>query len=38
VIIEWPNKLKKILPSKRIEISFELIDEEKRSIVFNKCK
>lgn len=33
VAIEWAEKIKEILPKKRIDIFFKYIDEEKRRIV-----
>jgi len=32
VVIEWPNKIKKHLPRKRIDVKFEIVSEEKRKI------
>lgn len=32
MVIEWPEKIKKILPEERIEIFFENIDENRRKI------
>lgn len=34
--IEWPEKIEKILPKKRIDIFFEYIDENKRKIIIGK--
>jgi len=34
VVIEWPEKIEKILPKKRIDIYFEYLDENKRKIIF----
>jgi tRNA threonylcarbamoyladenosine biosynthesis protein TsaE len=34
VVIEWPEKIKNLLPSMRIDIIFNYIDEERREIVF----
>ncbi len=34
VIIEWPERIKNILPKKRLEIKFEHIDETTRKIDF----
>ncbi|HSX40959.1 MAG TPA: tRNA (adenosine(37)-N6)-threonylcarbamoyltransferase complex ATPase subunit type 1 TsaE [Candidatus Saccharimonadales bacterium] len=33
VVLEWPEKLGKILPEKRIDVKFEYIDENKRELV-----
>ena len=33
IVIEWPEKIKKILPEKRLDIKFEFIDENTRKIV-----
>lgn len=38
IILEWPEKVEKILPEKMIYISFEWIDENKRKIIINKNK
>lgn len=35
VAIEWPEKIKDLLPQKRIDIFFEYLDENKRKITFN---
>lgn len=32
IVVEWAEKMKKLLPKKRWEISFEYIDENKRRI------
>lgn len=34
VAIEWPEKIKDLLPQKRIDIFFEYLDENKRKIIF----
>jgi tRNA threonylcarbamoyladenosine biosynthesis protein TsaE len=34
IVIEWPEKIKKILPKKRLNIKLEFIDENVRSINF----
>lgn len=34
VVIEWPEKIKKILPDNIIKIYFEYLDENKRKITF----
>jgi tRNA threonylcarbamoyladenosine biosynthesis protein TsaE len=34
VAIEWPDKVKNILPEKRISIYFKYVDEDKRTIDF----
>lgn len=36
VLIEWAEKIEDKLPRKRIEISFEYVDEEKRRIKIKK--
>lgn len=36
VVIEWAEKIKKILPKKRIDIKFSYIDEKKRRITINE--
>lgn len=33
VVIEWAEKIKKILPKKRIDIFFKYLDEDKREIL-----
>lgn len=33
IAIEWPEKIEKILPEKRINIFFEYIDENKRKVI-----
>lgn len=35
VIIEWANRIKKIIPKKAIWINFEWLDEKKRKITFD---
>lgn len=35
VAIEWPEKLGKVLPKKRIDIKFAYLTEEKRKITIN---
>lgn len=35
VVIEWPEKLGKLLPKERIDIHFEYIDDEKRKIAIS---
>ncbi len=32
--IEWPEKIKSLLPQKRLDIFFEYLDENKRKIIF----
>jgi tRNA threonylcarbamoyladenosine biosynthesis protein TsaE len=32
VVIEWPDKLGKLLPEKRIDIHFDYVDEESRRL------
>ena len=34
IIIEWPEKIKKILPKKRLDIKFKFVDENTRRINF----
>jgi len=34
IVIEWPEKIEKILPKKRLEIKFEFIDETTRRLSF----
>jgi tRNA threonylcarbamoyladenosine biosynthesis protein TsaE len=34
IVIEWPEKIKKILPKRRLEIKFEFVDENVRNINF----
>ena len=34
IVIEWPEKIKKILPKKRLAIKFEFVDENVRKINF----
>jgi len=36
IAIEWADKIKKILPDKRVDIKFEFIDEVTRKIDFRK--
>lgn len=36
VVIEWPEKIEKILPKNRIKINFEYLDENKRQITISK--
>ncbi len=36
IAIEWAEKIKELLPKKRIEIYFEYIDENKRKITVRK--
>jgi len=35
IAIEWPEKIEKILPKKRIEIRFEYTNENERKIIIN---
>jgi tRNA threonylcarbamoyladenosine biosynthesis protein TsaE len=35
VIVEWPEKILDILPEKRIDIKFESVSENVRSITFH---
>lgn len=34
VVVEWPEKIKDILPKRRLEIYFEHLDGDKRKITF----
>ena len=36
VVIEWPDKIEHLLPSKRIDIIFDYVDDDKRKIVFEQ--
>lgn len=36
VLVEWPEKIKDIVPKEAVWISFEVMDENKRRISFNK--
>lgn len=36
VAVEWPERIKDLLPRKRYEIRFEVIDENKRKILVKK--
>lgn len=36
VAIEWPEKIKSLLPQKRLDIFFEYLDENKRKITYEK--
>lgn len=36
VAIEWAEKLKELLPQKRIELKFETVDKDKRKISIEK--
>jgi len=36
VIIEWAEKIKEMLPEKRVEIKFEYIGKDKRKIIVEK--
>lgn len=35
IIVEWPEKIEKILPQNRLDIKFELISEKSREITFS---
>lgn len=35
VVIEWAERLGNLLPKKRIDVSFEYVDEEKRKIIYD---
>lgn len=35
IIVEWADRIKKIIPKKCLQIKFEWIDENKRKIIFN---
>jgi tRNA threonylcarbamoyladenosine biosynthesis protein TsaE len=34
IVIEWPEKIEKILPKKRLDLKFEFVDEDTRKINF----
>ena len=34
IAVEWPEKIKEVLPKKIITINFKFIDENKREIIF----
>jgi len=34
VAIEWPGKIKKLLPQKTIKIEFKFINQDSREIIF----
>ncbi len=36
IIIEWPDKMKKIIPDEALWIDFKWLDENKREIVFSR--
>ncbi len=36
IAIEWPEKIKSILPDKRIDVEIEIIDEHKRKITISR--
>jgi len=36
IVIEWPEKMGKLLPKNRIDIIFEYLDEDKRKIVIQE--
>ncbi len=38
VAVEWPDKIKKIIPKNAIHIKFEFINENKRKIIFENGK
>ena len=38
ILVEWADKIKKILPKDYIQIKLKLIDKEKRKIMNNKTK
>lgn len=33
IFIEWADRIRKILPEKRVDVVFELIDEKRRKII-----
>lgn len=35
ILLEWPEKIKKIIPENAIWIKFEILDEEKRKMIFS---
>ncbi len=38
IVVEWPEKLAKLLPKKRIELKFKYLDENKRKITIVNCQ
>ncbi|MCK4918870.1 MAG: tRNA (adenosine(37)-N6)-threonylcarbamoyltransferase complex ATPase subunit type 1 TsaE [Candidatus Pacebacteria bacterium] len=36
ILIEWPERIEKILPKERLNLKFEVVDENMRKIVFDK--
>jgi len=36
IAVEWPERLGKFMPQKRIDITFEVTDEEKRKIIMKQ--
>lgn len=38
VVIEWAEKLGSLLPSKRVDIHFELLDDDKRKLIIQEIK
>ncbi|MCK5412922.1 MAG: tRNA (adenosine(37)-N6)-threonylcarbamoyltransferase complex ATPase subunit type 1 TsaE [Candidatus Pacebacteria bacterium] len=36
ILVEWPERIEKILPKERLNLKFEVIDENMRKIVFDK--
>ncbi|MBW6440710.1 tRNA (adenosine(37)-N6)-threonylcarbamoyltransferase complex ATPase subunit type 1 TsaE [Patescibacteria group bacterium] len=36
ILVEWPERIEKILPKTRLNLKFEVIGEDERKIVFEK--
>ena len=36
VVLEWAEKIRSILPKKRVDVIFEVIGEDKRKIIINR--
>lgn len=36
VLVEWPERIKDILPDRHIHLNFEIVDDEKRKITIDK--
>ena len=36
ILVEWPERIEKILPKERLNLKFEVVDENMRKIVFDK--
>ena len=37
IVIEWPEKIEKILPKERLDVKFEFVNENTRKISFKDC-